>query len=247
MASARTIHGFMCCEGRFLTRITGIRRLVCVLGGGMRPPARPGRGRGDQAVTVSSHGTRHDATNIDPLHVHRRHGYPDPVASRRWSSYRCLYHHRELPVNRCCRLPGWSSRTAEPLGDLVLRSHHAHAPSGQRSHPIRLWVVRTDGRRDTGPVSAARRPADTPSAVGGRTTVVDPCDRRRASARRGGPSFTPSPAPGRVPGRLARRAAPCLRCGLCVRGARPGDGRCRGAGQRSLGSRPAIAVLRRGG
>jgi hypothetical protein len=143
MASARTIHGFMCCEGRFLTRITGIRRLVCVLGGGMRPPARPGRGRGDQAVTVSSHGTRHDATNIDPLHVHRRHGYPDPVASRQWSSYRCLYHHRELPVNRCCRLPGWSSRTAAPLGDLVLGPHQAHAPSGQRYHPaVSGWSAR---------------------------------------------------------------------------------------------------------
>jgi hypothetical protein len=65
-------------------------------------------------VAVSSHGKRHDATHMDPLHVHRRLGYPDPMESRRWSSYRCLYHHRELPVNQCCRLPGRSSRTAAP-------------------------------------------------------------------------------------------------------------------------------------
>jgi hypothetical protein len=84
--------------------------------------------------------------------VHKRWGrdafeFFDPT----WSSYRCLYHHCELPVNRCCRLPGWSSRTAAPFGNLALGSHHAQAPSGQRSHPIRLWVVRTDGRRVTGP------------------------------------------------------------------------------------------------
>jgi len=76
-----------------------------------------------------------------------------------------------------------------------VRLHH-DAPSGQWSHSSRLWVVRTDGRRVTSPVSAASGPADTPSAVGGHTTVghttVDhPCDRRRALARHGGPSLTP--------------------------------------------------------
>jgi hypothetical protein len=63
-----------------------------------------------------------------------------------------------------------------------VRLHH-DAPSGQWSHSSRLWVVRTDGRRVTSPVSAASGPADTPSAVGGHTTVDHPCDRRRALAR----------------------------------------------------------------
>lgn len=73
IASARKINGFACCEVRFLTRITGFRRLVCVPGGGIRPPARTGRGRDDQAVAVSSRWTLHYATTVDPLNVHRRH------------------------------------------------------------------------------------------------------------------------------------------------------------------------------
>jgi hypothetical protein len=127
-----------------------------------------------------------------------------------------------------------------------VRLHH-EAPSGQRSHPSRPWVARTDGRRVTGPVSAASGPADTPSAVGGHTTVVDPCDGQRASVRRGGPSFTLPHAPGLVPGHQARQAAPCLRCGPCARGARLGAGPCTATGQTSPDSHPAIAALRRGG
>jgi hypothetical protein len=126
-----------------------------------------------------------------------------------------------------------------------VRLHH-DAPSGQWSHSSRLWVVRTDVRRVTSPVSAASGPADTPSAVGGHTTVDHPCDRRRVLARHGGPSLTPPHASGVVPGRPARQAAPCLRCGPCARGARLGAGPCTATGQTSPGSHPAIAALRRG-
>jgi hypothetical protein len=148
MASARNIHGFTCCEGRFLKRITGFRRLVCVLGGGVRPPARPGRGREDQAVAV----------------------YITTASCPSTGAVACLAGHR------------------------VWLNHSATSSSG-------------------------------------------PIMRMRPLANGNTPS---------VPGRPARRAAPCLRCGPCVRGARPGDGRCRGAGQRFLGSYPAIAALRGG-
>jgi hypothetical protein len=83
-------------------------------------------------------------------------------------------------------------------------------------------------------------------AWGGHTAVVHPCDRRRASARRRGPSLTPPDATGLVPGRRARPAGRRRRCGPCARGALPAAGPCRGAWQRGLGSRPTTAALRRG-
>jgi hypothetical protein len=67
-------------------------------------------------------------------------------------------------------------------------------PFGQQSHPSRLWVVRTDGQRVTGPVSAASGPADTPSAVGGHTIMVDPCDGQR-------PRYDAAVPPSRLPTR----------------------------------------------
>jgi hypothetical protein len=59
------------------------------------------------------------------------------------------------------------------------------------------------------------------------------CHHRRASARRADPSLMSPPAPARARGRRARRAGPCLRCGPCARGARPGAGPCTAAGRTS--------------
>ena len=73
ISSARNIHGFAFCEVRFLKRINGLLRLVCVPDGGIRPPARTGRGREGQAVAVPGHGNLQHATTVDPLNVHRRH------------------------------------------------------------------------------------------------------------------------------------------------------------------------------
>ena len=83
-------------------------------------------------------------------------------------------------------------------------------------------------------------------ALGGHTVVAHPCDRRRASARRRGPSLTPLRAPGLVLGRRARRAGRCRRCGPCARGAPPGVGPCTGVGQTSPVPHPTTAALRRG-
>jgi hypothetical protein len=70
--SALKIKSLAFCEVRFLKRISDFLRLVFGPSGGIRPPARSGRGRANQTVTVSGHWKPQHATKVDPLKVHRR-------------------------------------------------------------------------------------------------------------------------------------------------------------------------------